>query len=311
MWRQQLMSIVYFACMCVALLYFSDATRSTSGLQKAQAVNADVTLDSYESRIAESITVLSPKRFGFNRVGGLEAIKADLRWLLVLPLQNPSMYDNANLCPPNAFLFDGAPGTGKTMLAQAVAAEAGVALVSLKMTSIEDKYVGESAKSLRAAFTLCAKLKRVVLFIDEIDGAFGRSRNVIDSQHDYGLKTTMLQLFDEFPKVPVICATNHVSVLDPALVRRFGRQFTFPKPDEPGRRQILEKLLHGESIVQIPSKVPRATDGWTPAGLKRLVETARSNRNRRLFAAHPKRLSYFLANPRTLPRIKSSDWVMD
>ena len=105
---------------------------------------------------------------------------------------------------------------------------------------------------------------------------------------------------------------HHFAQLEPILTRKLKyslRTLDFFVTNFAVKHNVFLNgvLIHSDYRAM----VPRATDGWTPAGLKRLVEIARSNRNRRLFAAHPKRLSYFLANPRTLPRIKSSDWVMD
>lgn len=307
---QRLLSFVYFVIICLITLYMNDSVSfsfGTEGHKKVRAINPNITINSYESAVAESLTVLSRQRFGFDTIGGMNQMKKDLLWYIVLPMKNPTMYSNPFLRPPHTFLFEGVPGTGKTLLARAVAAEAGVSLLALKMTSIENKYVGESAKFLRAAFTLCEKLKRCILFIDEIDGAFGRVRSALDSQHDYGLKTILLQLFDEFASVTVICATNHSSSLDPALVRRFDSRMIFEVPNDHERSQILAKLLKDET-TKVPKRIWKLTKDYTPSNLRRLVETTRSNRNRRVFEAHAHLLPKYLANPHRLPRIKSCDW---
>ena len=165
--------------------------------------------------------------------------------MVIKPLQS-GQQTNLLLKPPNGIIFYGPPGTGKTMLAKAIAKEAGYVFMNFDMSSIENKMFGESAKLLKAMFSLADKIKPCVIFMDELDG-FCSERNPFDQSFVNGLKTQMLTYLDGLEsrddKIVVVGATNKLNSVDKAMKRRMRLHIEVPLPDYESRKVILSKYL--------------------------------------------------------------------
>ena len=153
-------------------------------------------LNTYERQIQDYIIKPESITDTLANVGGLNDIKEDIKSNLLLPLQYPHIFfSSALLMPTRGILLYGPPGTGKTLLARAIAHEANVPFISLSLSSLENKYYGESSKLIQGAFSLARKIQPCIVFFDEIDGLL-RKRTDIDQSATYGFKTELLTQID-------------------------------------------------------------------------------------------------------------------
>ncbi|MHB8550609.1 MAG: ATP-dependent zinc metalloprotease FtsH, partial [Acidiferrobacterales bacterium] len=218
----------------------------------------------------------------FEDVAGVEEAKEEVGELVEF-LRDPSKFQKLGGRIPKGVLMTGSPGTGKTLLAKAIAGEAKVPFFSISGSDFVEMFVGVGASRVRDMFEQAKKHAPCIIFIDEID-AVGRQRGAgLGGGHDEREQTLNQLLvemdgFEGTEGVIVIAATNRPDVLDPALLRpgRFDRQVYVPLPDIRGREQILtvhmRKVPVSDNVV--PSIIARGTPGFSGADLANLVNEA-------------------------------------
>jgi len=181
-------------------------------------------------------------------VGGLENMKQELKEAIEWPLKYSEVFKKANTSPPKGILLYGAPGTGKTLLAKAVANESGVNFISVKGPSLVSRYVGESEKAIRQIFKTAKQASPAILFFDEIDSITPRRSSGSTDSH---VAERMLSQFltemdgiEELKGVVVLAATNRLDLIDAAMIRsgRFDLLLELPAPDEKTRKEIF--IIH-------------------------------------------------------------------
>ena len=218
----------------------------------------------------------------FADVAGVDEAKEDVQELVEF-LRDPSKFQKLGGRIPRGVLMVGQPGTGKTLLAKAIAGEAKVPFFSISGSDFVEMFVGVGASRVRDMFDQAKKQSPCIIFIDEID-AVGRHRGAgLGGGHDEREQTLNQLLvemdgFDGNDGVIVIAATNRPDVLDPALLRpgRFDRQVTVGLPDIRGREQILKVHMRKVPLAENveASKIARGTPGFSGADLANLVNEA-------------------------------------
>ncbi|WWC87565.1 uncharacterized protein L201_002455 [Kwoniella dendrophila CBS 6074] len=211
-----------------------------------------------------------------------------IRSMVSLPLLFPEAFRGGVLkdhATTGALLF-GPPGTGKTLLARAVAAESGARMLAIQPSDVNDMYVGEGEKLVKAVFNLARRLSPCVVFLDEVDALFGAriSRGSAGSMSHNLLLTEFMQEMDGLSsaiankdkRVVVIGATNRPFDLDDAVLRRLPRRLLVDLPSVEGRKAILEIILRGEKLSDDVDleKLAKDTDGFSGSDLKHLCVSA-------------------------------------
>jgi len=231
----------------------------------------------YDSRVRVMELDTKPTE-KYSDMGGVDKQIQELEEAIVFPLEKKHLFEAIGIKPPKGVLMFGPPGTGKTMLARAVAARVKATFLKLAGSQLVQAYIGDGAKMVRDAFTLAREKAPTIIFIDEID-AIGLKRTGGDSHGGTEVQRTMLELlnqldgFSSTDEVKVIAATNRADVLDPALLRsgRLDRKIEFPMPNEEGRAKILEihsrKMHYNNKSVNF-KEFARMTDDFNGAMLK-------------------------------------------
>lgn len=224
----------------------------------------------------------SANKVRFSDVAGCDEAKEDVQEVVEF-LRDPSRFQRLGGHIPRGILLVGSPGTGKTLLAKAIAGEAGVPFFSISGSDFVEMFVGVGAARVRDMFENAKKNAPCIIFIDEID-AVGRQRGAGlgggNDEREQTLNQMLVEMdgFETGTNVIVIAATNRPDVLDPALMRpgRFDRQVVVPLPDIRGREQILnvhmKKVPIGPDVQ--PDVIARGTPGFSGADLANLVNEA-------------------------------------
>lgn len=190
-------------------------------------------------------------------IGGLEKQIQEIKESVELPLTHPELYEEIGITPPKGVILYGVPGTGKTLLAKAVANSTSASFLRVVGSELIQKYLGEGPKLVRELFKAAEEMAPSIIFIDEID-AVGTKRYDTTSGGEKDIQRTMLELlnqldgFDSRGDVKVIMATNRIESLDPALIRpgRIDRKIEFPLPDVKTKRKIFQ--IHTSKMTLAP-----------------------------------------------------------
>ena len=226
----------------------------------------------------------------YEQVGGLESQIQEIRETVELPLTNPGIFADIGIEPPRGVLLYGLPGTGKTMLAKAVAHESKATFIHMSGSELVHKFIGEGAQLVRDIFQMAREKAPAIIFIDEID-AVGSIRTHDGTTGSAEVNRTMMQLLAEMDgfrtrgDIKIIAATNRIDILDPALLRpgRFDRIIEIPMPSSEGRLKILEihaKKMKMEEDVDL-FEIAKTTEEASGADLKAVVVEAGMNALRR------------------------------
>ena len=238
----------------------------------------DVLTDAHDPLVAAAEIIDAPEVV-YADLGGLDDQIDRLKDAIELPLMQPEAFTRFGISPPKGVLLCGPPGTGKTMLAKAVANQTNATFLGMVGSELAQKYIGEGGRLVRELFDLARQRAPSIIFIDEID-AIGAKRLDAATSGDREVQRTLMQLlaemdgFSEVNDVKIIAATNRPELLDEALLRpgRFDRIIEIPLPDEDGRKAILGLHLGKMPLdkkVKV-SNVIEQTDGFSGVEIKAL-----------------------------------------
>ncbi|HSA38880.1 MAG TPA: proteasome-activating nucleotidase [Methanoregula sp.] len=206
----------------------------------------------YDTRVRVMELEESPV-ISYDQIGGLKDQIKEVREAVEYPLTKPEIFRRIGVEPPKGILLYGAPGTGKTLIAKAVAHEAKATFIRMSGSELVHKFIGEGAGLVRELFQLARERAPAIVFIDEID-AVGSMRTNDGTSGSAEVQRTLMQLlaemdgFDNRGDVRIMAATNRADMLDPALLRpgRFDRLIEIPLPDKESRLQILK--IHSQKM---------------------------------------------------------------
>ena len=218
----------------------------------------------------------------WNDIGGLQEVKQELREAIEWPLKYSDVFEEAGAKPPKGILLFGAPGTGKTLLAKAVAKESEANFIHVKGPALMNKFVGESEKGVREIFRKAKQTAPCVIFFDEIDAlAPKRGSGITDSHVSERVISQLLTEMDgleELHGVIILAATNRIDIIDQALLRpgRFDLLLQVPPPDEEARLEILKihtvkNPLAKDCFLQ---ELVEETEGYTGAEIEAVCRDA-------------------------------------
>jgi transitional endoplasmic reticulum ATPase len=232
-------------------------------------------------------------------IGGLEDVKEALKEMVEWPLKNPDSFKRLGIQPPHGILMYGAPGTGKTLLAKAVANESGANFISIKGPEMLSKWVGESEQRIRELFRRARQVAPSIIFLDEVD-ALVPKRGLNYGTHV--TETVVSQLLteisglEELKNVVIIAATNRPDMIDPALLRpgRIDRLVLVPAPDLKTRLEILKIHTKSMPLKDVDLKeLATKTEGFSGADIEALCREAAMFALRENIKAKEVRMKHF------------------
>ncbi len=214
-------------------------------------------------------------------IGGLEGVKKELQEAVEWPLKYPDIYDKIGYSMPKGIMLYGPSGTGKTLLAKAVATESEANFISVRGPELLSKWVGESERGIREVFRRARQASPCVIFFDEVDALAptrGMGGDSMVTERVVSQLLTELDGVQSLNGVVVLAATNRIDIVDSALLRagRFDKLIQIPLPDKPARREILKIHTKGVPIAKDVDldRVTEMTEGFSGADMASLTNTA-------------------------------------
>lgn len=267
--------------------------RSKINYQEAK-VSPDILLDLKVTRddFNEAMKIVEPSalreimveipNIGWDQIGGLDRVIEDLIESVDLPIRNPEVFEKFNINPPNGVLLFGCPGTGKTLLAKAIATHSEVNFIPVRGPEIFSKWVGESERAIREIFRKARQTSPSIVFFDEIDaiaperGTSGSSSKVVDTVVNQLLSE--LSGIQDMKQIICVAASNRPELLDQALLRpgRLDKLIYIPMPNKEARKKILKIHTKGMPLADDVdlNQLATLTDNYSGADIENVCREA-------------------------------------
>ncbi|MDG5820841.1 proteasome-activating nucleotidase [Natronococcus sp. A-GB7] len=240
-------------------------------------------LDAETDARAQAMEITERPEVDYTDIGGIDEQVQEVREAVEQPLTNPELFEEVGIDPPSGVLLHGPPGTGKTMLAKAVANETDATFIKMAGSELVRKFIGEGSRLVRDLFEMAREREPAIIFIDEID-AVATTRTESKTSGDAEVQRTMMQLLSEMDgfeargDIRIIAATNRFDMLDRAILRpgRFDRLIEVPEPSQEGREQILAIHTRGMNVDDEVdfAALAEETDGYSGAEIESLATEA-------------------------------------
>ncbi|MBS3172236.1 proteasome-activating nucleotidase [Candidatus Woesearchaeota archaeon] len=239
-------------------------------------------LDKSKNFDVENFVIIEKPKITWAEIGGLKKQIREIYEVVELPLKNPKLFEEVGIEPPRGILLHGPSGTGKTILAKAVASSTNSTFIQIVGSELVQKFIGEGAKLVKDIFKLAREKAPSIIFIDEID-SIASERIDIGTSGEREVQRTFMQLLNEIDgfkpldNVKIIGATNRIDILDKAILRpgRLDRLIHVPLPNEEGRKEIFKLHTKNMKLENVDFReVVAITDSFSGAEIKSVCTEA-------------------------------------